>query len=50
MTIVRESHTGKAAAVAGGSTVAAAASVWFAFWFAWSDSHPQTELYGDATG
>jgi len=22
----------------------------YSFWFAWSDSHPQTELYGDATG
>ena len=22
----------------------------YSFWFAWSDFHPQTELYGDATG
>ena len=21
----------------------------YSFWFAWSDFHPQTELYGDAT-
>ena len=24
--------------------------IYYSFWFAWSDFHPQTELYGDATG